>query len=117
MGVKRTVKYYALTLTHKIGQIEGFDTEADLDKFGFETSTFTEEEKQARAAEGDLHGPPIVLALIADNLDSVSVNNFELPFAVYLKGEKFRCVKQTAASTAKTIKTQTAKPQSDQLQQ
>lgn len=99
------MKYYALTVTQKIDQIDGFDTEAALDKFGIETSTFTEEEKKERAAQGNIYSPPVVLALIADNLDSVSANNFEMPFAVYLKGEKYRCVKQTEASIAKTIET------------
>lgn len=87
------MKYYALTMTHKIGQIDGFDSETELDKFAIEKSSFTEDEKKQRAAEGDTHGPPVVLVLIADNLDSVSMNNFEQPFAVYLKGEKYICTK------------------------
>ena len=111
------MKYYALTVTHKIGQIDGFGSEADLDKFGFETSTFTEDEKKARAAEGNMQDPPVVLALIADNLDSVSINNFELPFAVYVKGEKYRCVRQTPASVAQTIESQAVTRQNDESQQ
>lgn len=108
------MKYYALTVTQKIDQIDGFDTEAALDKFGIETSTFTEEEKKARAAQGNIYSPPVVLALIADNLDSVSANNFEMPFAVYLKGEKYLCVKPTLASKAQTVESKAITRRIDQ---
>ncbi|MBZ0287047.1 MAG: hypothetical protein K8I30_05490, partial [Anaerolineae bacterium] len=63
-GASYPMKYYALTMTvtHRIGDVEGFDSEAELNKFGVERSVFTDAEQQARAADGNSFGPPIVFA-------------------------------------------------------
>ena len=49
------MKYYALTMTvtHRIGDVEGFDTEAELNKFGVERSVFTDTEKNEREADSN----------------------------------------------------------------
>ncbi|MEO8611348.1 MAG: hypothetical protein ABI690_25855 [Chloroflexota bacterium] len=94
------MKYYALTMTvtHRIGDVEGFDTEAELNKFGVERSVFTDAEKHDREADGNLFGPPIVFAFIAENLTAVALNNFEQPYAIYARGEKYLCVKEGETS-------------------
>ena len=94
------MKYYALTMTitHRIGDVEGFDTEAELNKFGVERSVFTDAEKQERTADSNFFGPPLVFAFIAENLTAVALNNFEQPYAIYSRGEKYVCVKQGDSS-------------------
>jgi hypothetical protein len=87
------MKYYALTMTDKIGQIDSFPTEAELDEFAIDMSSFTPEEKQEREAEGNFYGPPVVFALTAKDVDAVGENNFERPYAIYLRGEKYVCAK------------------------
>lgn len=52
------MKYYALTMTDKIGEIDRFGTEAELDAFAIEKSSFTEAERAERLAEGNTYGPP-----------------------------------------------------------
>ncbi len=86
--------YYALTMTDKIGAIDGFPTEAELDEFAVDMSSFTEEERIEREAEGNYYGPPVVFAFVAKNLDAVEMNNFDYPFAIYLRGQRYNCVKQ-----------------------
>lgn len=88
------MRYFVLTYTHKIGQIDGFKTEQELDKFAFHMTSFTEDEMRERLAEGNQHGPPIVFALMAGNLDKVFENNYERPFAIYLRGERYDCMKR-----------------------
>ena len=85
--------YFALTMTHKIGQIDGFKTEEELDEFAIDMTSFAEGEKQERLAAGNQHGTPVVFALMAESLDKVFENNFERPFAIYLRGERYDCVK------------------------
>ncbi|MBI5670203.1 MAG: hypothetical protein HZC41_19585 [Chloroflexi bacterium] len=88
------MRFYALTLTDKIGRIDGFPSEAELDEFAIEMSSFSDEERAEREAEGNTYGPPIVFALLARDLDAVEENNYERPFAVYLRGERYDCVKR-----------------------
>ena len=87
------MKYYALTMTDKIGQIDSFSTEAELDEFAIEMSSFTAEEKQEREAEGNFYGPPVIFALTANDIDALGMNNFERAYAIYLRGEKYVCAK------------------------
>lgn len=37
----------------------------------------------------------MVFALLAEDLHKVFENNFERPFAIYLRGERYDCVKHT----------------------
>lgn len=88
------MKYYALTLTDKIGEIDGFGTEEELDAFAIRKTSFSEAEQRHREAEGNTYGPPVVFVLLARDLDAVEENNYERPFAVYLRGERYDCVKR-----------------------
>lgn len=87
--------YFALTMTDKIGDIDGFETEAELDEFAIDMLSFTEEERLERLEDGNDYGPPVVFALMAESLDKVFENNFERPFAIYLRGERYDCVKHS----------------------
>jgi len=86
--------YFALVMSHKIGEIRGFLDEAELDEFAIRRSSFPIEEQERRKAEGNPYGTSVVFALIADNLDRLQENNYERPFAVYLRGERYDCVKR-----------------------
>lgn len=85
--------YYALTMTDKISSIHGFSTEAELDTFATETSTFTEEERAEREAQGNDYGPAVVFALVALHRDAMHKNNYDYPFAIYLRGQRYDCAK------------------------
>ena len=86
--------YVALTMTDKIGAIDSFDTENELDEFALNKTSFAEGEHEARLAEGNTYGPPIVFAFITENFDAVQENNYERPVAIYLRGERYDCVKR-----------------------
>ena len=88
--------YFALVMTDTIGEINGFDDESELDEFAIERTSFTPEEQEERKAKGNTYGPSVVFALIADDLDRLQENNYERPFAVYLSGERYDCVKHTS---------------------
>jgi hypothetical protein len=81
-------------MTDKIGQIDSFDTEAELDEFAFDMTSFAEGEHEERLAKGNTYGPPVVFAFTAKNLDAIQENNFERPVAIYLRGERYDCVKR-----------------------
>ncbi|MBZ0317194.1 MAG: hypothetical protein K8L91_12300 [Anaerolineae bacterium] len=85
--------YCAFVMADKIDQIQGCDTEQELDQFAIEMTSFTDEEKQEREAEGNDYGPPIVFAFLVSDSEAAYKNNFERPFAVYLRGERYDCVK------------------------
>lgn len=86
--------YFALVMSDTIGEIQGFDDEAELDEFAIERTSFSQEEQERRKVEGNPYGPSVIFALIADNLDRLQENNYERPFAVYLRGERYDCVKR-----------------------
>lgn len=86
--------YFALVMSHKIGEIQGFNDEAELDEFAIKRTSFSDEEWERRRLEGNPYGPSVIFALIADNLDRLQENNYERPFAVYLRGERYDCVKR-----------------------
>lgn len=69
--------YYALTMTDKIGEIDGFPTEAELDEFASRRSNFPPEVWAERKAEGNEYGPAVVFAFVAKDLDAVAINNKE----------------------------------------
>ncbi len=85
---------YALTMTDKISSIHGFPTEAELDAFALAETSFTEEERIEREAEGNDYGPPVVFALFAQDRDALHKNNFDYPVAIYLRGQRYDCVKR-----------------------
>ena len=86
--------YVALTMTDKIGSIDSFDTVKELDEYALDMTSFAEGEHEARIAEGNTYGPPVVFAFTVENFDAVQENNFERPVAVYLRGERYDCVKR-----------------------
>jgi hypothetical protein len=87
--------FYTLVMTHKIGSIHGFRTDEELHEFAVDQTSFTEEEKAERAKDGNTYGPPVVFVFSAEDFDRVFENNFESPVAVYLRGERYDCVKRS----------------------
>lgn len=86
--------YFALVMSDKIDEIRGFNSEEELDEFAIERSSFSLEEKKHRKAERNTYGPSVIFALKAESLDKVQENNFERPVAIYLRGDRYDCVKR-----------------------
>jgi hypothetical protein len=67
--------YIALVYEDKISEIRGFDTEEELDKFALRTHH-------------------IVFAFTADDFDAYENDDYTAPFAVYMRGRRWDCVKK-----------------------
>ncbi len=101
--------YFALVMSDTIGEIQGFDDEAELDEFAIERTSFTTEEQAERKAKGNTYGPSVVFALIADNLDQLQENNYKRPVAIYLRGERYDCVKRKPTKKCASLLTDAQK--------
>ena len=90
--------YFAYVISNNTGELVGFRDESELDEFATKRTLGNSDEQRLRQAEGNVPTPAIVFALTASDFNKVQENNFDRPIAIYLRGERYDCVKRKSMS-------------------
>ena len=78
-----------------IDEMNGYPTEAEVDGFGKERSGYSELAPDDDPDHWEKYDPPVVIVFEADNDEAFESGKYKSPYAIFQRGEKYLCTKQT----------------------
>jgi hypothetical protein len=78
-----------------IDWVTSFVTEKEADEFGIEKTRYHKLDPRDDPAHWEKYDPPVVILFEADDPNAMDNGKYKRPVAIYQRGEKFVCVKNT----------------------